>query len=131
MSNGTGDCFEAAVLTAAKIPRGDGRTISIVHGVPRNRGPEHYGRRFWHAWVELEIEIMTPPEVAWPRLTTTIVVDHSNGLEVEIPQASFYQLGDLDEPWVWRFSFWEAIERMQFFQHYGPWVYGWQLLEEV
>lgn len=142
-----GDCF----IRAAQIGLGyepdvhldeiaaENDDIKIVHGLPVGRGESNRGRRFWHAWLEvtLRTEIPDSPEFEAMRelhgdtLVTAFVLDRSQGQDTWLPQGLYYNVGQLDEEHVWRFSVDEAREMMREYEHYGPWVEGWETIDEV
>jgi hypothetical protein len=147
--NAEGDCF----IRAAQIGLGfepdvhldeivleNDDDVKIVHGLPIGRGESNAGRRYWHAWVEVTMRTPIPevPELEQLReafgrvITSTFVLDRSQGQDTFLPQAVYYSVGQLDEDHVWRFSIDEAREMMaRDYQHYGPWVEGWESMEEV
>lgn len=122
---------------------GDRDVAHVVHGLPRGRGPGNAGLRYWHAWVEVTRRARIPEDVrkAHPELLqlldeageleTVIVLDKSNGLDVAMPRQAYYALGGLSEGDVWRFTVLEARHELREREHWGPWVDGWENLEEV
>jgi len=115
-----GDCFQAAAALAPVVSLDPRCRVYIVHGIPTGQGPIE-GVRFWHAWVEAEHR----------ELGFAVAIDYSNGQQAEMPRNSYYKVAQLDEGRIWRFTLHEALERMQLLGHYGPWVYGYQLLDDV
>jgi hypothetical protein len=109
-----GNCF----LTAIKVCRDHPRS-KIVHGLPIGRGPLNRGKRYWHAWVEVERE------------GTTWVLDLANDRNIVVERDQYYAAGVLDEEHVWRFTEQKARQRMDSLGHYGPWVQNWRDMEEV
>lgn len=138
-----GDCF----LVAAHLATGfqedlelqDGDEVYVVHGLPVGRGDLNGGRRFWHAWIEVTRRVVIPdvPEAADMRrllgesYELTFVVDRSQGRNVTMPREVYYGMGQLNDGYVWRYTPEEAIELLAVTQHYGPWVDGWEEMEEV
>lgn len=145
-SRTNGDCFPVALRLGTRelfdpiideIPRSD---IRIVHGLPVGTGSLNAGKRYWHAWVEVKHRTRIPPEVVaanpafahfGSEIVTELVVDRSNGNDMAIPKAVFYNVGQLDEEHVWRYTMNEARARSIRAGNYGPWVDGWEEMEEV
>lgn len=135
-----GNCFPMA-LAQARLAReaNPDASVRVVHGLPIGRGADNDGLRFWHAWVEvctsMPVPEGMPPEfrTAYPNgITIETITDHSNGLEIDgMPRALFYSMGELDEDYVWRFTLEEAAAEIESTNHYGPWVDGWQEMEDV
>lgn len=115
----SGDCF----LVAARWVADDASCV-LVHGLPRAQAGEHAGHRYWHAWVE-RTRTFQHPNWSHP-VTTVVVIDRSNGLDIEMPQGAYYNLGDLDEGMVWRYQAGEARRHLLGKGNYGPWVPGWE-----
>lgn len=119
----SGNCFEVAQKVALDAylanPAG---SLWIVHGLPVGRGDDNLGLRYWHAWVEVVPDNSAP---------LVMCVDRSNGLDIAMPKAQYYALGNLNRNWVWRFTLPEALRTQVLLEHGGPWVYGSALLEEV
>lgn len=99
MTEDEGDCFEVAYATAQQIPGSE-----IVHGIPLGQAGNAEGRRYWHAWVELN----------------GLVFDFSNGLQVIMRSERYYRIGDVKL--MWRFKEDEYEYQALNFEHYGPWV---------
>lgn len=140
-----GDCFlVAAHLGVGFEPLGlevnDDDDVRVVHGLPVGRGDLNGGRRFWHGWVEVTLRTPLTEDMKamgfgqhFPgnELVTELVIDRSQGQNHVLPRAMYYNMGQLDEDHVWRFTVEEAREQMIQREHYGPWVEGWEELEEV
>jgi hypothetical protein len=97
----TGDCF----IVAADLMLRDAR-LTVVHGKPTGRGGEAKGLVYWHAWCETD---------------DGIVIDRSNGREVEMPVGVYYMIGRINAHECRRYSAEEAVEMMRTYKHYGPW----------
>lgn len=116
----SGDCFLVAAQLARMLAASE-HDVMLVHGLPRFRGREHDGKRFWHAWVEVEVN--NPPPLQ--RSRTVWCVDKANGKDVDLPRDAYYRLGDLDEEHVFRYTVEEAEEHLyETDLDYGPWVPG-------
>lgn len=112
--NTGGDCFQAALSALYALAD---ESALICHGRPVNRSPQFSGMRYWHAWVEVQ-----PHGAPWH------VIDVSNGLRVGMKRTRYYRLGQIDPEHVARFTLAEAIEAMERFDHYGPWVERWETM---
>jgi hypothetical protein len=101
-----GDCYQAAAELVV-LPNGalEGVALELVHGEVLGQGPLE-GVRYGHAWVELN---------------GALVLDHSNGREIHLPAAVYYELGDIDPASVVRYDASEARRKLIEFEHYGPW----------
>lgn len=106
-----GDCFQVAANLV--LGRRDGSVV--VHGTPIGRGPENFGERFWHAWVE------TPDGLA---------IDKSNGRDLSMSAGLYYHFAQIDPDLhiFGRYTANEAVKMMCALGHYGPWVPGWETL---
>jgi hypothetical protein len=88
------------------------------------------GVRFDHAWVEHSQKPEIPadaPITAEQRAMLeqmepmTIVIDNSNGLDIEIPAVMYYRIGQIDPTTVARYTYEEMARNMVTYEHYGPW----------
>jgi len=104
--NATGDCGPVA---ADLLIEWDGvLDIKLCHGYPTGYG-QIAGKVHWHAWVEVtEDGVVT-------------VWDYSNGGDLEMDQAIYYGIGNIQREDVTRFTWEEARLQMVEFEHYGPW----------
>lgn len=131
MSGEKGDCFQVAagfttsgmIEELAKYTRmpviySEKSPWRIVHGLPVGNGGEIQGKRYWHAWVELTTD------------EGVFVLDLSNNKDIRVPRTLFYAAGKLDEDHVWRFSPAEAKKLRRKHRHCGPWVPGWETMED-
>lgn len=141
-----GDCFTVALQLGTRITpdevidHASWNDIQIVHGLPVGTGPLNRGKRYWHAWVEVKHRTRITPEVVaanpafahfGSEIVTELVVDRSNGNDMAIPKAVFYNVGQLDEEHVWRYTMNDARARSIRAGNYGPWVDGWEEMGEV
>lgn len=101
-----GDCFQVAVRIAEQAAPISNPTI--VHGLPIGRGPLNAGKRYWHAWVEVEDS------------TGITVIDRPRGETIMLPQGMYYNMGRIEQ--TWRFTLAEARAEMVERGHWGPWV---------
>lgn len=123
-----GDCYSTAVRVAAALEDDGKRNVRVVHGTVLYQGddprvPE--GSHITHAWVEYD-EVVTvpdnaPPELrrAWHDTAIPIVVDRSNGNNVEVPRQVYYGIGQVENPA--KYTVEQAHIQMLSSGHYGPW----------
>jgi hypothetical protein len=127
----SGNCFPVAAGFVAgpaarelcarwRIPyrKDDRGPFRIVHGTPVGTSGEIVGVRHWHAWVEMDAD------------DGVLVLDFSNGKELVLDRAVYYQVGQLDEATVWRFTLAEAQQLQRRHRHCGPWVDGWEAMAD-
>jgi len=141
-----GDCFLVADRIGTRftpdpvVDEATRRDIRVVHGLPLGTGTLNEGRRYWHAWVEVAHRTPIPPalkaanpafEHLGEEFVTELVVDRSNGRDLVVPKAVYYNVGRLDERHVWRYTMDEASENMRRYENFGPWVDGWEDMAEV
>lgn len=137
-----GNCFPVAYHLAVIDPGMldvNEDEITVVHGLPIGRGLTNEGKRFWHAWVEVKRTIWIPEETiqAYPEfallnpIVLETVIDRSSGKNLSIPRSAYYSMGQLSDEFVWRFTPEEAAAEMESIGHYGPWVEGWQEMEDI
>lgn len=112
-----GDCFEKAL----EVCRDNPGSI-IVHGLPLGQGTYNKGKRFWHAWVELEVYFLGNITISW-------VLDLANNRGIEMPAVQYYNIGHIEQ--TWRFTLEDAHREMSTRMHYGPWVDNYEEKEEV
>lgn len=108
-----GNCFEVAweAITDPAAPP----SAVLVHGLPIGRGVHNAGQRYWHAWIEV-FEF----GLGW------IVLDYSNGQQLQMKRRDFYHLGHLTDANVYRYSKHAARAAGLEHEHVGPWVDGWE-----
>jgi hypothetical protein len=112
---GDGDCFEAAVRVMSQLTHEEKKRARICHGVPMGQG-EIEGVRFDHAWVEVETDMKKPDGSPF-----YLVYDHSNGRELVLPRDLYYEVGQMKEEDVKRYTASDAIDKMNETGIYGPW----------
>lgn len=103
---GLGDCFPVA----ARIAEATGATL--CHGRPIGTGGEVAGVRYDHAWVEFDHPVDRD---------ASLVIDQSNGLNIQCRRSTYYELGSIDPADVARYTPEEAARNMVTTGHYGPW----------
>jgi hypothetical protein len=111
-----GNCFEAAYVIARCL---DLYEPVVAHGLAIGRGPANLGKRFWHGWVEI-----THP-------AGRLAVDFSSGRRVAMKRSKYYRVGGIDPEGVYRYGIEEAMVEMLRYEHYGPWVPGWEGMADV
>lgn len=104
-----GDCCEAALWGAEKlvtIHRMNPDTLRIVHGIVTGSSGPVEGRRYGHAWIEMN---------------NTIVFDFSNGNEAVLMKEAYYAAGEIEEEETRVYSLDEARRECVESGIYGPW----------
>lgn len=127
-----GDCFPVAASLALgggihamcaevgiPVVLGPKSPFRVVHGIPVGTGGIVAGKRYWHAWLE-----WTQPD------GRVLVIDWSNGNQHVITRDTYYRLAQLDEDHVWRWTPKEAEAVRRRYRHWGPWVDGWEAMED-
>jgi hypothetical protein len=112
--DGDGDCYPTANSLAMQLGRDEEKypNLKVAHGVPM--GPEGSpieGIRFGHGWVEYDD----------PDTGLTMVIDRSNGNDVEMPAFQYYYLGSIEEWNVNTYTPQEVIKHQIRTRHHGPW----------
>lgn len=107
--SGDGDCYRQAVNLAEKLLRefkGQPR-IRVVHGLVTGTGGPAEGKRYGHAWVEIN---------------ASMCADSSQGGEpVMVPVDFYYRIGSIQSKETYEYTVQEAHEAMVDHGHYGPW----------
>jgi hypothetical protein len=98
----TGDCYQVAYDVVTEEDQG----LLLCHGTATGQGPIE-GIRFGHAWVE-------NPEAG-------TALDFSNDSNVCMARERYYEIGQIDEDDVVRYSFEEALVNALHYRHFGPW----------
>ncbi len=114
---GDGDCYEASLNLMMERFKDD-PTARLCHGQPIGRG-QIRGQRFGHAWVEVGTEIASP-EIPVAGFGIT-VYDYGNGHTNELPRILYYAMGNIDADEVLRFDYFQMVEKILHYRHYGPW----------
>lgn len=108
---GTGDCFPVA----GRIVLDGDDGLRLVHGIATGQGPID-GVRHWHAWVERTDHLPLPDG----RSThIEMVIDRSNGKEIEMPVVLYYRFGQITD--VRTYTREQAAVLMVRHKHWGPW----------
>lgn len=92
MKTNKGNCYEMAgkAVTSGDIPG-----LVLCHGFPICLNKDkHYGKRFGHAWCELNDSVL----------------DFSSGSQVVISRKKYYELGQIDQAKIKRYTYEEAAE---------------------
>ena len=106
----TGDCYQTARNTLLDFwllrERGDPRVkdVFLVHGTIVSRLGNAADRRIDHAWVEVNGDT---------------VVERSNGNDITISKAEYFELLQAVEDA--RYTLEESYKEFNKFSHYGPW----------
>lgn len=100
-----GDCFEVGVNYIMDHQfNGTNTSLKLVHGIVSGQG-SLLGTRFPHCWVE----------------RGDVVIEKSNGLDLEIPIQPYYRVGNIQESQVRRYDYKEMSAKMSDEGTYGPW----------
>ena len=104
-SSKRGDCYEAAgKFFIDNSMHGNSRML-LVHGEVAGQGALK-GTNFGHAWVE----------------HNGMVIDKSNGRDIEIPISVYYALGRIDRIGnVYKYTWDQASKKIESTGHWGPW----------
>lgn len=110
LPDGEGDCFDTAVRVAAEMhamlrsyPRAQ-ETLYVCHGLAIGQGPIA-GQQIAHAWVEYG----------------ELAIDRSNGGDYTLPRRRYYEIGQINDADVVRYTYRDALVLMVKHGHYGPW----------
>jgi hypothetical protein len=105
-ANSGGDCYEAAgKFMMDECMFSDDCNLILVHGEVAGQGALE-GMTFGHAWV----------------LDGGTVVDKSNGRNMQLPQAIYYAIGQIDQIGNTHEYTWEQARKMiTDNEHWGPW----------
>lgn len=106
--NATGDCYEAAgqyMMMKCQFGSPGCADLILVHGEVMGQGAIE-GVSFGHAWIE----------------SNGMVIDKSNGRNLELPASLYYSVGKINEIGnVVKYSWEEARKKILEFEHWGPW----------
>jgi hypothetical protein len=105
-SNDGGDCYEAAgKYMMDRCMFDNGCNLILVHGEVAGQGPLD-GTTFGHAWI----------------LEGGMVVDRSNGRNVQMPQPVYYAVGQIDNIGNTHEYTWDEMRKhITTLEHWGPW----------
>lgn len=105
-----GACFHDAFMIAAELflqhNVGD---VAIVHGIAVGTGGEILGRRYAHAWVEIEFD------------GAVLVIDHSFPNH-PVSREAYYKVGKINPDECRRYTIRQATKHAKRTGHTGPWV---------
>lgn len=100
-----GDCYQAAgryMMDKCMLGSCD---LVLVHGEVAGQGPME-GVTFGHAWI----------------LDRGMVIDRSNGRNVQMPQPVYYAVGHINDIGnTHEYSWEEARQYILEYEHWGPW----------
>ena len=103
-ANSGGDCYEAAAKHMFENCVAECDLI-LVHGEVAGQGSLE-GVTYGHAWV----------------LDGGTVIDRSNGRNLQLPQAIYYALGQIDQIGnTVQYSWSDVREKIMEYEHWGPW----------
>lgn len=107
LEQGTGDCFEAALLLFLELFEDD-PSVRLVHGCPILQAGKYKGRPYAHGWVEITGTV-----------EQVIVLDYSNGKKVITTQQDYYLVGKITQ--IHRYDQFQVREMLKKYDHYGDW----------
>jgi hypothetical protein len=110
---GNGNCYQIAAHMMFTWNKSTSPTL--CHGIVRGQGPLE-GSSFGHGWIEYEA-ILNGDKNSPVKLT--MVIDHSNGKKLEIPQAIYYKIGSIKT--VRKYTKEQTRKNLLKSLHYGPW----------
>lgn len=104
--NRGGDCSYAAgrYISNSAFGKKDGENYILVHGLVNGQGILS-GIKFVHAWVE----------------NGDMVIDKSNGRDINVPKVLYYALGNINPQETVRYTWKDVAEKMSTTGTYGPW----------
>jgi hypothetical protein len=123
---GNGNCYEvsAKIILDSKGSK-PLRNPRLCHGTVCGQGPLE-GAVFGHSWIEYEQTLPidekfkeTFPDAPSPSIT--IVLDRSNGKNLEIPAPLYYLTGKIDSVKVLRYNQDQTRKNILIHGHWGPW----------
>lgn len=112
-----GNCFEhAAKIVLGWINGVPSGKRWLVHGLPVGQGAENFGLRYWHAWVEINVA------------GVPMVYDLANNRNIVMSRTTYYRLGQIDK--IYRYDRKQTIAHVREHGQWGPWVDGWETLDD-
>jgi len=116
----TGDCYEAAYnLFSERSIEMDDDDYRLVHGTAIGQGPIE-GVPHGHAWVEVSMStVMTDAPFAQAWQHDWMVLDYSNGKQLQMPRGLYYTIGRIEH--ARRYSRAEVVQFVNEFGTSGPW----------
>ena len=110
----TGDCYEAAAKYILSIGNsmyggtpGAASSLRVVHAEVAGQGPLE-GTTFGHGFVV--------------DMATDVVIDKSNGRDLQLPRMLYYAIGGIEEIGNYHvYTYDETVAKMLQSGHYGPW----------
>ena len=98
-----GNCYEAnAKYLLYEVKPSKAGDYRLCHGIAINQAD---GDPYGHCWLECD----------------GMVIDKSNGLDVELPMKLYYWYGGIDK--VYKYTVEEVREKLMEFEHWGAWDY--------
>ena len=98
-----GNCYSAnAKHLLYEVKPSDAINYKVCHGVAINRAD---GKPYGHCWLEYK----------------GMVIDKSNGLDVELPMEMYYDIGNIKK--VYKYTADEVRNKLIEFEHWGAWDY--------
>lgn len=102
-----GDCFQVAGGFILDFHE-EKEEYTLVHGIATGTSGNALGKRYVHAWIEVERVI-------------TWVIEKSNGNDICIPDVLYYAVGQIEQDTCRRYTKEEARILALDTGHWGPW----------
>jgi len=126
--NKGGDCYEASGKYIMDNDfTNDNEKLILVHGEVTGQQALN-GIRFGHAWVEKEVDepmINTHPNMQLSEQQIkdfrTIVIDKSQGRNIEMPKVMYYSIGNINPENTIRYTPEEVRRKIAEHGDWGPW----------
>jgi len=104
MKTESGNCYETAGnYMVERCALGRSCKLTLVHAEVTGQGPLD-GLKYGHAFI----------------LDGDIVIDKSNGLNIEMPKQVYYLIGGIGAN-VYEYSFEDFRQKIMEYKHWGPW----------
>lgn len=110
-----GNCYEVAgkfILESNSKTEPSYKDLHLCHGTVHGQGPLS-GAIFGHSWLEYAQEL--------PTAKLPIVLDKSNGKNLEIPAPLYYLMGKIDISRVKKYNQEQTRKNILEHGHWGPW----------
>lgn len=127
--NRYGDCFVVSAKYVLDNAMMGGEDLVLVHGIPTGQGAIS-GIQYSHAWVEKtnkepenteeSNEKIEQIKSAFPDMNV-IVIDRSNGRNIEIPKPVYYGIGNIDESKTKKYTVDQVRSMIAKHGTWGPW----------
>ena len=102
--NKAGDCYMVSAKYLENEYFKGNKNLVLVHGEVEGQGAIR-GLRYGHAWVE----------------NGDMVIDKSNGKNLEIPKVIYYSIGNIKPNEVFKYNYEQMLKKTLESGHWGPW----------